>query len=148
MRPQCRGFLILLVAVFFAAPVLAGEPVAGRYLLGPSPSGFVRLDTATGSTSHCRQEGAVWRCEPLLPGGNVIDDRLEALSSEVTRLSAALAALNARVAALVPVDRRAIAAPPAIESPPIARTQGFAGQLVERFLDLVRTLKHGRAGLA
>lgn len=147
MRPQCRGFLAFFAATLFAAPVVAEEPAPGRYLLSASPSGFVRLDTVTGATSHCRQQGGVWRCEPLLASDDATAERLEALSREVTRLSAALAALNARVAALAPVDREVVVAP-AIESPTVTRGRGFAAQLVERFLDVVRTLKHGRAGSA
>jgi len=147
MRPQYRGFLALFAAVLFAAPVAAEEPTPGRYLLSASPSGFVRLDTVTGATSHCRQQEGVWRCEPLLAGGYAKNERLEALSREVTRLSAALAALNARVAALAPVERENTVAP-VVESAPVASSQSFAAQLVERFLDVVRALKHGRDGSA
>jgi hypothetical protein len=147
MRPQHCGFPALFAAILFAAPVIADEPAPGRYLLSASPSGFVRLDTITGATSHCRQQEGVWRCEPLLTGGDATNERLEALSREVTKLAAALAALNARVAALAPVDREVVVAP-AIESPTVTRGRGFAAQLVERFLDVVRALKHGRAGSA
>jgi hypothetical protein len=147
MRPQYRGFLTLSAVLLFAIPVVADELAPGRYLLSASPSGFVRLDTVTGATSHCRQQDGAWRCEPLLAAGDATNERLEALSREVTRLSAALAALNARVAALASVNRENVAAP-VLESPPMTRYKGFAAQLVKRFLDVVRTLKHGRDGSA
>ena len=68
MRSQCRLPLAFSVCLLFAASAVADEakPGAGRYLLGASPGGFVRLDTVTGAASHCNQKDKVWRCEPLL----------------------------------------------------------------------------------
>ncbi len=67
--------LVILVAIASAAVVVpaAAEdnaPAAGRYQLAPGEgSGFVRLDTRTGTVSHCRQQAGVWRCDPIVEFG-------------------------------------------------------------------------------
>ena len=147
MRPQCRLTLVLSVCLLFTASAVADEakPGAGRFLLGASPGGFVRLDTVTGAASHCNQKDKVWRCEPLPVEDAAIKTRLDALSSEVAKLSAVLAALNARVAALGSIDQTVSPTVTAEQEPQRDEAPGFARQMMVRFLDLVRTLKHGPA---
>jgi len=135
-----RLTIFLASAIVGAAPAFSADPGAGpgRYALGPSSDGFVRLDTATGSVSHCVQTNGVWRCEPLAQEDGAIQSRLDALSAEVKRLSAAVAALDARVASLAPV-----VAPPvqAGDETPGPAERNLAQQVVGRFLDMVRRLK-------
>lgn len=146
MRPQRRLPLVLSVCVLFAASAAADDakPGAGRYLLGGSPGGFVRLDTVTGAASHCSQKGKIWRCEPLPVEDAAIKTRLDALSGEVAKLSAVLAALNARVAALGPIDQTKAPVVATTQDPKEDKQPSFANQVMVRFFDLVRTLKHGR----
>ena len=147
MRPQCRLPLALSVCLLFAASAIADEakPGAGRFLLGGSPGGFVRLDTVTGAASHCSQKDKIWHCEPLPVEDAAIKTRLDALSSDVAKLSEVLAALGARVAALGSIDHIDGPVVTAVQEPQPSEAPGFARQMMVRFFDLVLTLKHGRA---
>ena len=134
--------LTFAFAVLVAAPVLAAETAdgPGRYALGPSSDGFVRLDTATGAVSHCVQTNDVWRCEPLPQEDAALRSKLDALTAEVKRLSALLSALDARVASLAAV---APPAAPVAEGPAQGSEQSLAREAVGRFMDMVRRLKRG-----
>ena len=138
MRPDCRRLLVLLaLASAGVAPALAED--AGRYALSASRDGFVRLDTATGAVSHCRPDKGTWRCEPLAADDGNVRLRVDALATEVAKLTAAVSVLDARVAALAPVGSPAATVPPTAERPNVVK------DVVSRFLDLVRAVKHGRA---
>lgn len=124
------------VATFAADP----KPGAGRYELQPNETGFVRLDTVTGAISHCRPVDGAWACERLdTPDA---DARLEHLAGDIARLQAAVGALAARLDRLDGAGV-AVAAEPA-KAPPALAT--FADRVVERFLAMVRLLKHGPDG--
>ena len=128
-----------------------------RYALSAAKDGFVRLDTVTGAVSHCRQISGAWQCQPL---AGVDDARLQALTAEVAKLTADVAVLGSRVDALaggkaapaVPptasvMPSPASAPPPATGAPAIATApphHGMIAEVLDRFLGLVRRLKHGR----
>lgn len=149
MRPEIRRPLFALAAfVAVAASVAAAGPKppagegGGRYVLSAAPGGFVRLDATTGAVSHCSQQAGVWYCDALAGEDAGLKARLDALAAEVARLSTVVAALEGRVASvesgkavLVPT-----AAPAATE-----KTLGFAGRAVQRFVVMIRALKHGVA---
>ena len=136
---RCHIAAVLAGAICLATPALSDDALApGRYALGPSKDGFVRLDTRTGAVSHCSPTDGVWRCDPL-PQETAMTTRLNALSAEVEKLSAALAALDARVAGLAPIG-----VPTATMQPPSSGTRvSVAGQAIRRLFDAVRRLKHG-----
>ena len=133
-----RLIIALAGAGLLATSTLGAETVSapGRYAIGPSADGFVRLDTTTGAVSHCIQAGGVWRCEPLA-ADDTLKSRIDALAAEVKRLSAAVAALDARVAGIAPV-------PAPVVGEAEAPRNAFARQAVGRFLDMVRRLKRSR----
>jgi hypothetical protein len=138
MRPDCRRLLLVLaLAPACVAPAHADD--AGRYALSASRDGFVRLDTATGAVSHCRPDKGIWRCEPLAADDGNLRTRLDALAAEVAKLTAAVAVLDARVAAIAPVES------PAATPPPTAQRSNGVRDVVSRFLDFVRAVKHSRA---
>ena len=140
-----RRLLFATAVVLVVAPVIAGDAPAGagRYELAPSDTGFVRLDTQTGATSHCAPRDGVWFCEPLATD-DAVAARLDALAAEVTKLSAALSELTARLDALAArMDQQGPAA--AIDAPPREPSPGFIATAMQRFLDIVRMLKHGAA---
>ncbi len=109
--------------------VVASAQAEGRFALSASRDGVVRLDTATGAVSHCRPTKGVWRCETL----PVEMSRLDALTMEVAALTAKVAALSSNL--------KTAPAPVAAIEP---SKPGFIPEALRRFLDLVRTLKHGR----
>ena len=128
-----RRLIVAFAGLLLAAPAFAADEFPGRYTLGQSADGFVRLDTETGAVSHCAPQDGVWHCAPLAAESSAISKKLDALSANVTRLTAAVAALNARVAALAPVGQPA----------PQAFGQSVTEKIVGRFLAMVRRLKHG-----
>jgi hypothetical protein len=61
MRLTILSMLLTLVAV----PAIAGSDEPGRYQILSVSGGFVRLDTATGATTFCRDEVDSFRCAPV-----------------------------------------------------------------------------------
>jgi len=152
MRPEvCRLLFALVGVVALAAPAWSEGPVtpaaapagAGRYALNAARDGFVRLDTATGAVSHCSQEAGVWHCDTIAGEDATLKARLDALTGEVAKLSAAVAALGARVADLAVGAKSTAPVAPVAADPPIEGRAGFAGRAVDRFLAMVRALRHG-----
>ena len=141
-----RRLLFATAVVVLFVPVVAAD-APGRYELAPSATGFVRLDTATGATSHCSEVGGVWQCQPLGETDGALAVRLDALSAEVTRLAAALAELTARLDMLAARFDR-VTPPVAAEAPPPEARRGIIATAMERLFDLVRMLKHGAARAA
>lgn len=139
-----RAFVVLVLtataALAAAAAAQDGEPPpAGRFQLSSGDNGgFVRLDTRTGTVAHCSSSEGVWRCEPILDSG--LADRLMALSDKVERLSTDLDGLSSRVGALA----TGVGAPPPVDEAR-ARPSSFARMAVHRLLEVIRTLKYGRA---
>ena len=133
MRSLMAVFVIAGAAV--AVPALAQDAAspAGRFQLTPGGgSSFVRLDTKTGTVTHCRQDGSgVWRCEPILDSG--LAQRLDALSAKVDRLSLRVDALAGRTA-------QPSAQP--LPQEPHAQHHGFARAAIDRLLELIREIKH------
>lgn len=137
-------FAAAVVLVATSPEVGAAEAAAGRYELAPSDNGFIRLDTGTGATSHCGEKGGVWYCEPLAEAGGATAARLDALTGEVAELAAALSALTARFDALTARLDQLAALPAVAEAPPEAGARpGFIATVMQRFLDMVRGIKHG-----
>jgi hypothetical protein len=143
VRSLIAPLAIVLAGFTVAATAEDGPAPAGRYELTSGPdSSFVRLDTRTGAVSHCRQDSGVWRCEPILDSG--LSDRLTALSGKVDHLSSDVEHLSLRVDALS--SRAALPAPdPGPDAKGHDRHGGVAQTVVQRLLDMIRTLKHGRA---
>jgi hypothetical protein len=137
MRLACPLALVLCIA---GSAARADD--APRYALSASKDGFVRLDTATGAVSHCRPLGGVWKCEPI---AGVDDSRFQALAAEVAKLTADVALLGHRVDDLAAKPEAVAPAPAVIPAlpPPVARPNPLTA-VMDRLLDFVRTLKHGR----
>jgi hypothetical protein len=149
MRARLLPFVILALGAIVASvtgPASAAEATKPRFSLDASRDGFVRLDTATGAVTHCTVVRGKWTCDEVLSGGAPLSARLDALSLEVARLSAATAALDARVTRIgsAGIAPPAVIAPAAV--PTVARPAhpSVAGAIVTRFLAMVRLLKHGR----
>ena len=138
-----RRLLPFAAAVVATAAVAAETPEAGRYLIGASSEGFVRLDTRTGATSHCTRQDGVWRCQPVIEESGALIARLDALSAEVVGLGAALSELTARVDALA--AGREQPAPTVTGEAPADSNRGLVATAMGRLFALVRLLKHGPA---
>lgn len=138
---------VLVVAVltgFIGSAAYAGaETGHARYGLTPAPDGFTRLDTETGDVVHCGPKDGVWACDRLTAAPPETERRLDALATEVRRLSAELAALAARVATPAPETAgEAIVASEPNGEVQSNRATRIAGEVVRRFLAMVHSLKH------
>lgn len=60
---HATSLAILLALASVPALAATNEPV--RYRITPVSGGFVRLDTASGAMTFCRDEVDKFRCEPL-----------------------------------------------------------------------------------
>ena len=152
-------------AMRLAAPIavvlalsLSGAVAAdtARYALSAAKDGFVRLDTVTGAVSHCRPVNGAWQCQPI---AGIDDARLQALASEVAKLTADVAVLGSRLdqlaagkaapttsAAAAPTVPPSVAVAPVVSAAPTATApphHTMIAEALDRFLGLVRRLKHG-----
>jgi hypothetical protein len=142
-----------LVAVAIAAGVFglaaAAEPVKPRFTIDSSRDGFVRLDTLTGAVAHCSSLKGEWICDSILSADAGLGPRLDALANQVARLAAETTALDARIGLLAKGEASApvsMLPQPATTQPAARPSAGvsFADRIVERFLAMVRLLKHGK----
>ncbi|KAB2869433.1 MAG: hypothetical protein F9K43_11300 [Bauldia sp.] len=137
-----RIFVMAAAGLAAATVAAAGQEAPGRYALQSSPEGFVRLDTRTGSVSHCGERDGVWYCEPFAEQGAAVDARLDRLAAEIAALQDELARLAARL------DRPG-AAPPGAgvgtlspeEEKQFDEALGFSEKLMRRFFEMVREMK-------
>lgn len=128
----------VLIAVVLAAlsvgPAAAAEP--GRYVMEPVEDGFIRLDTETGTVSHCRSRDGHWRCESLA-------DERQALDEEIGRLVEENQALKQRVAELEaelggdPSSGSSLKLP---SEEDLNRIMGFFEDVMRRLIDMARGL--------
>ncbi len=150
-----------MLAAIFAAPFLAAPidaPLAedmapasgsterpGRYTMVPAEGGFVRLDTETGTVSHCRRDAdpalPAWRCTTLPEAALGEAGRGDALSRRIDELSTATAALTRRVTSL---EQQAIAGHPSL----LARVDAVTREALRRIQLLVVEWKGAKASTA
>ncbi len=135
MLGRIAVFLGLLLAVSAAQADDASAP-PGRYTIAPSETGFVRMDTQTGRSSHCGKRDGTWICEPIAEVGARIEDKVDALGIALGRLERQIDDLAASVTELKQAKEERVANA-------VAEQKGFATTLVDRFVGMVRELKHG-----
>jgi hypothetical protein len=124
-----RRALLAAAAGLIALSLPAAGQDTGRYQAQPTGDGFIRLDTRTGATSHCTREDGVWRCRPVIEEAGPLSARIDALAEDVAAVTARVDALSGTAGA----------------PPEPAGDRGFFVAAMERLMELVRTLKHGRA---
>ncbi|MCX5580310.1 hypothetical protein [Kaistia terrae] len=127
-----------------SAPGPSDSARTGRYTMVPAEGGFVRLDTETGTVSHCRRgdatTGSVWTCAAIPENVLSRPDPAVALSDKVDALSREVAALRSR---LDDVDGRmkTRAVAPPTGDPELDRALNFSEELMSRFFGMVREMK-------
>ncbi len=133
-----RRLALLAAAIALVATAAPADDAAtgSRFAVQPSDDGFVRLDTETGTVSHCGRKDGVWFCEPVIEDLSPLRRRVEELAGRVDALAAELAALKA--------------APPVPAPGPVVTPEkpapGFAETVVRRFVRLVQNMKRSVAG--
>jgi len=142
-----RALPIAVAGLLLLTPALAQETgsASGRYQITPNDEGFTRLDTETGSLSHCAKHDGVWKCAPLAGSESGLAQKVDRLAGEVARLSAAVDALSARLDGLATRLDAMPARPEKSATAPESQSDeqlNFAERVMQRVFDMVRALKH------
>jgi hypothetical protein len=72
----------------------AASPKPGRYTMHPAEGGFMRLDTETGSVSHCGRTDGQWSCQSLADDRRAFEAEIDRLAKENTELKGAVRRLE------------------------------------------------------
>jgi hypothetical protein len=135
-----RKFAAIVVSFLLAASTspsfAADEP--GRYTLAPAGSNFLRLDTATGALSLCRQKLGGWACEGVADDLSGLKQEVERLNKETEELKQRLAKAEADLDA-----QKARPGGPSIQIPGVNLDEmnALADKIMRRLQDMVRELK-------
>jgi hypothetical protein len=142
MNARCFALALVLSAV--ASPCFAGEE-PGRYTMTPAGDGFLRLDSATGAVSICRQKLDTWACENVADDSLALNQEIDRLTRENQELKGELAKAEAREA-----DAGPLPANPSTQFPRLALDEmtDFINKIIRRLQDLVHDLKQQEAGQA
>ena len=142
MNPRFFTFALVLCAA--TSTCFAGEE-PGRYAMTPAGDGFLRLDTATGAVSICRQKLDAWTCDGVADDALALKQEVDRLTGENQELKDKLAKAEAREAQAGPLP-----ANPSTQFPALALDEmtDFINKMIRRLQDLVRNLKQQDDGQA
>jgi hypothetical protein len=141
---NARFFALALVLCAAASTSFAAEE-PGRYTMTPAGDGFLRLDSATGAVSICRQKLDAWTCEGVADNALALKQEIDRLTGENQELKDKLAKAEAREAQAGPLP-----ANPSTQFPALALDEmtDFINKMIRRLQDLVRDLKQQDDGQA
>lgn len=117
-------------ALVIPVQALSQEPVANRFTMEKTETGFVRLDTLTGEMSICTQQAGQLVCR-------LAADERRAFEDTLSELSARVESLEARLDALAPPDPGA-GIPDEAE---LDRAIGAMEKMMRRFFGMVEELQ-------
>ncbi len=141
-KQRSAARLIGIAAAGLAGLALPGGPAsgqdAGRYQLQRTDDGFVRLDSATGSVSHCRRVNAVWTCHSLDKERDALIKRVDRLAAENRQLHKRIAALEKSLRTRSDTKRDGLELPSDEE---FEQIMGFFEKTMRRFMEFARTLR-------
>ncbi|MEJ8570984.1 hypothetical protein [Microbaculum marinum] len=96
-----RRILMVLTVCVATAPALAQETVpdteGGQYILRRVDGGLMRVDRETGMTSFCRKRDAAWVCEVVADDRVALEEEIERLSSDNSKLAIEIGRLKDRI---------------------------------------------------
>ncbi len=142
MTTRLMGLIVLALMLPAAAPACFAGEESGRYTLTPAGSGFLRLDSATGALSLCRQRLGGWTCEGIADDVLALKQEIDRLTGETDELKQRLAKAEAELESKH-ADKEPFASRPSIQLPGAALDEmnEFVDRLVRRLQDMVRDLK-------
>jgi hypothetical protein len=141
MNRKLAAVIVPLLLAAAATPSFADDEPGrepGRYTLLRAGSNFLRLDTATGALSLCRQKLAGWACEGVTDDLSALKQEIDRLSKETEELKQRLAKTEAELEA-----EKARPVGPAIQIPGVSLDEmnALADKIMRRLQDMVRELK-------
>ena len=137
-----RRRTVLAAGMVVTGLVLAGGSAGAdgpRYVLEKVSGGFIRMDTKTGSLSHCAETAGEWTCRSLADDRRALQDEIAALEQENEKLRTRIDALEARLAETREKSRLELPSDAEID-----RLMGMFERMMRRFMDFARTLDGGK----
>ncbi len=118
------------LVLLMSGQAIAQEPIANRFTMEKTESGFVRLDTLTGEMSICSEKAGQLVCR--LPA-----DERRAFEETLSDLSARVAALEQRLDAVAPPSATADIP----DDAELDRALGAMEKVMRRFFGMVEELQ-------
>ena len=118
----------------FVAVLVAGSAQAegeGRYRMEKTDGGFVRLDTATGEVSLCREQEGQIVCRMAADERAAFEKELDLLTKRVEALEKGGVTGETAVKPSLPTDEE------------IDRTMTIMEKMMQRFMGIVKNLEEG-----
>lgn len=125
--------------MLFAAVLLAGSAHAegeGRYRMEKTDGGFVRLDTATGEVSLCREQEGQIVCRMAADERAAFEKELDLLTKRVEALEKGGVTDQTAAKPSMPTDEE------------IDRTMSIMERMMKRFMGIVKNLEDGEEEVA
>lgn len=122
------GAAACIWGLLYAAGTFA-QDVAGRYAMKDVEDGLIRLDTQTGTVSHCRKKTTDWVCE-------AVADERKAYEDEITRLSKENEELRRKLASDAEARKKGF---PGDEE--FDQVMTFVEKFMRRFFEFAKSMK-------
>ena len=125
---------ISALPLIFGATFLAGSAHAegeGRYRMEKTETGFIRLDTASGDVSLCREQDGQIVCRMAADERAAFEKELDLLSKRVEALEKGGASGQTGAKPALPTDEE------------IDRTMSIMEKMMQRFMGIVKNLEDG-----
>ena len=125
---------ISVLPLTFAALLLAGSAHAegeGRYRMEKTETGFIRLDTASGDVSLCREQDGQIVCRMAADERAAFEKELDLLTRRVEALEKGGTTALTDAKPSLPTDEE------------IDRTMGIMEKMMQRFMGIVKNLEDG-----
>lgn len=145
-----RQTLPIAIAILLGGSAIAEQATSttGRYQIAPDEDGFVRLDTRTGTLTHCKKRETVWHCEILDEDRPEIDRDIQSLREAAVALNAELGRLNERLGAIEEsLDATGVPPPAKIDPAIVDREEALdqapslTERIMQRLFDMIRDMK-------
>jgi len=115
--------VVLVGAVGAACPALAQE--VERYRLERTDDGYVRMDTATGRMTVCREQASQLVCQMAAEDRDAYEADLQALQSRVETLEGRITALEGGRVRILPSEEE------------VDRSLGIMEKFLRRFMGII-----------
>ena len=125
---------IPVLPLTFVAALLAGSAHAegeGRYRMEKTETGFIRLDTASGEVSLCREKDGQIVCRMAADERAAFEKELDLLTKRVEALEKGGATALTDAKPSLPTDEE------------IDRTMSIMEKMMQRFMGIVKNLENG-----
>ena len=130
---------ICVLPLTFAALLLAGSAHAegeGRYRMEKTETGFIRLDTASGDVSLCREQDGQIVCRMAADERAAFEKELDLLTKRVEALEKGGVSSETAAKPSLPTDEE------------IDRTMSIMEKMMQRFMGIVKNLENGEEDAA